>query len=119
MKAALDQSIKDGTDDIVICVLQFALWQELMYLIYVMMVYIDGIYCMFLLGEFGLSDRAATWGNLMNCFQVLATVQEIVEKSAASYQSVVRKNAQIESLKLKMTRETFHRPMKISSCWKY
>nr|CAG8484735.1 15179_t:CDS:2 [Entrophospora candida] len=32
--------------------------------VYVLDLCYDGIYCMFLLGEFCLPDRAATWGNL-------------------------------------------------------
>ncbi|CAG8776274.1 24401_t:CDS:2, partial [Cetraspora pellucida] len=43
---------------------------------YVIDLLYDGIYRLILIGEFRFPEDPTTWGTLMNCFQVMVTIQE-------------------------------------------
>ncbi|RIB02831.1 hypothetical protein C2G38_2149812 [Gigaspora rosea] len=74
---------------------------------YIIDLHYEGVYRMILIGEFKFPEDPTTWGSLMSCFQILATVQEdLVNKGAIKYQYATRKGSnqefhQIKNLKRK------------------
>ncbi|CAG8634169.1 8224_t:CDS:10 [Ambispora leptoticha] len=108
MKNALDKSIGDGVDDLVICGIQ------IIGRAYVMDLRFDGIYRMILIGEFELPKAATSWCTILGCYRVLATIRDIVNEEAAHYQLVTRSQIdEMASKKVKWTKPQFHSPMKI------
>lgn len=111
MKCALDKSIEDGVDDVVICGLQII---GFLGMGYVMDLRYDGIYRMILIGGFELPKSSTSWGTVLKCYQVLNTIRVIVNNGATRYQSAIRKNSkQTESDNMKMVKPMFHCPSKI------
>ncbi|KAF0472440.1 hypothetical protein F8M41_025012 [Gigaspora margarita] len=90
MRATLDKSLNDGVDIvIVICGLHVIGYIGRCYVIDLLY---DGIYRLILIGEFRFPEDPTTWETLMNCFQVMATVQDLVNKEATKYQNLIQKN---------------------------
>ncbi|CAG8464075.1 13919_t:CDS:10 [Gigaspora rosea] len=92
IRASLDKSLEDGVDLIVNYMLLVS----------------EGVYQMILLGEFKFPKDPTTWGSLMSCFQILATIQDLVNKWAIKYQYATRKgsNQEIPS-NIKLKRKCF------------
>ncbi|GES85296.1 hypothetical protein GLOIN_2v1739297 [Rhizophagus clarus] len=111
MKCAIDKSIKDGADDLVICGMQV-----IGYLgrAYVMDLRFEGIYRMILIGEFELPRGSTSWGTALQCYQVLNIIRVIVNNGATSYQTAIRKNKQSKSSL--MIKPMFHSPTKVQKC---
>jgi hypothetical protein len=111
MRCALDKSIKDNVYDLIICGLQVI---GFLGRAYVMDLQFDGIYRMFLIGEFELPKNYTSWGTVLQCYQIMNTIRVIVNNGAAQYQSVIRMpNNQTKPEKIKMTEPMFHSPMKV------
>ncbi|CAG8674827.1 4272_t:CDS:10 [Cetraspora pellucida] len=83
MRASLDKSLDDGVD-IVICGL------HVIGKCYVIDLLYDWIYHLILIGEFRFPEDS-TWRILMNCFQVIVTIQDLVNRGATKYQNLIRK----------------------------
>ncbi|RIB13925.1 hypothetical protein C2G38_2040592 [Gigaspora rosea] len=75
---------------------------------YIINFHYEGVYQMILLGEFKFPKDPTTWGSLMSCFQILATIQDLVNKWAIKYQYATRKgsNQEIPS-NIKLKRKCF------------
>ncbi|CAG8825534.1 31978_t:CDS:2, partial [Gigaspora margarita] len=87
MRASLDKSLEDGVD-LIICGLH-------------------------VIGEFKFPEDQTTWGSLMSCFQILATIQVLVNKRAIKYQFATRKGSNPEILSnIKFKKKMFHPPIK-------
>ncbi|CAG8834481.1 19900_t:CDS:2, partial [Gigaspora margarita] len=71
MKCAIDKSIEDGIDDLVICGLQIIGFLGRSYVIDLRY---DGIYRMILIGEFELPRSTGSWG-ILKCYQILNTIR--------------------------------------------
>ncbi|CAG8479979.1 3884_t:CDS:10 [Acaulospora morrowiae] len=100
MKNALDKSIKDGIDDLVICGLQVI---GFVGRAYVMDLRFEGIYRMILIGEFELPRGFTSWGSVLRCYRVLNTIRVMVNNMATLYQSAIRMNIkQTQSEKIKL-----------------
>lgn len=114
MKNALDKSIEDGVEDLVVCGLQV---DGFLGRGYVMDLLFDGIYRMILLGEFELPAGATSWGTILGCYQVLSAIKNIVDTNATRYQSAIRQirqdTTQTKAKRAKMTKTMFHSPMKV------
>ncbi|KAG9293426.1 hypothetical protein G9A89_009150 [Geosiphon pyriformis] len=111
MKNALDKSIEDGVNDMIICGFQII---GFLGRAYVMDLLFDGVYRMLMIGEFRLPEGYTSWGTILGCYQILNTIKVIVDKGAVHYQSAIRKNVnQTKSEKIKMIKPMFHSPMKV------
>ncbi|CAI2190111.1 20561_t:CDS:10 [Funneliformis geosporum] len=114
MRASKDKLLKEGVDLIVSGLHVIGYIGRC----YVMDLPYDGIYRMALIGEFIFPESPTTWGTLMNVFQVMATVQDLVNKEATKYQSFTRSRTtqtiSTNSQKLKIKDMMFfHSPMKV------
>jgi len=108
MKCAIDKSIKDGADDLVICGMQII---GFLGRAYVMDLRSEGVYRMILIGEFELPRGSTSWGTVLQCYQVLNIIRVIVNNGATSYQTAIRMNKQSKSKM--MIKPMFHSPMKV------
>ncbi|CAG8718940.1 18194_t:CDS:2, partial [Gigaspora rosea] len=102
MKNNANKSLEDGVD-LIICGLHVIGFLGRCYIIDL---HYEGVYRMILIGEFKFPEDPTTWGSLMSCFQILATVQDLVNKGAIKYQYATRKGSnqefhQIKNLKRK------------------
>ncbi|CAB4461141.1 unnamed protein product [Rhizophagus irregularis] len=114
MKCAIDKSIKDGADDLVICGMQVI---GFLGRAYAMDLRFEGIYRMILIGEFELPRGSTSWGTALQCYQVLNTIRVIVNKGATSYQTAIRMNKKSKSRM--MIKPMFHSPTKVQKCKQY
>ncbi|CAG8696463.1 15708_t:CDS:2, partial [Acaulospora morrowiae] len=73
----------------------------------------DGLYRMILVGEFRFPEDPTTWGTLMNYFQVMATMQSLVNEGATKYQYARKGSKQEDPANLKFKKSMFHFPMKV------
>ncbi|CAG8550699.1 16089_t:CDS:10 [Acaulospora colombiana] len=111
MKRALDKSIKDGVDDLVICGLQVI---GFIGRAYVMDLRFEGVYRMIFIGEFELPRGSASWSTVLRCYRVMNTIRVIVNDMATLYQPAIRMNIkQTKSEKIKLTKPMFHSPMEV------
>ncbi|KAF0550449.1 hypothetical protein F8M41_024426 [Gigaspora margarita] len=110
MRASLDKSLEDGVD-LIICELHVIVFFGRCYIIDL---HYEGVYRMILLREFKFPEDQTTWGSLMSCFQILATIQDLVNKRAIKYQFTTRKvsNQEIPS-NIKFKKKMFHPPIKV------
>ncbi|RHZ56134.1 hypothetical protein Glove_406g14 [Diversispora epigaea] len=109
MRASLDKSLEDGVD-LVICGLHvFGYFGRC----YIIDLRYDGIYRMTLVGEFRFPEEPTTWGTLMGCFQVMATMRNLVNKGATKYQSTRKGSKQEIPTNSKFKKSMFHFPMKV------
>ncbi|CAG8726777.1 3151_t:CDS:10, partial [Funneliformis caledonium] len=107
MKSAIDKSIKDGADDLVICGMQII---GFLGRAYVMDLRFEGVYRMILIGEFELPRGSTSWGTVLQCYQVLSIIRAIVNDGATSYQTAIRMKNQSKSKM--MIKPMFHSPIK-------
>ncbi|CAB5202857.1 unnamed protein product [Rhizophagus irregularis] len=114
MKCAIDKSIKNGADDLVICGMQVI---GFLGRAYAMDLRFEGIYRMILIGEFELPRGSTSWGTALQCYQVLNTIRVIVNKGATSYQTAIRMNKKSKSRM--MIKPMFHSPTKVQKCKQY
>ncbi|CAG8656398.1 3598_t:CDS:10, partial [Ambispora gerdemannii] len=108
MRASLDKSLENGVD-LVICGLHVFGYLGRCYIIDLRY---DGIYRMILVGEFRFPEDPTTWGTLMGCFQVMATMQNLVNEGATKYQYTRKGSKQEIPINLKFKKSMFHFPMK-------
>jgi hypothetical protein len=108
MKSAIDKSIKDGADDLVICGMQII---GFLVRAYVMDLRFEGVYRMILIGEFELPRGSTSWGTVLHCYQVMSIIRAIVNDGATSYQTAIRMKNQSKSKM--MIKPMFHSPIKV------
>ncbi|RGB40949.1 hypothetical protein C1646_811016 [Rhizophagus diaphanus] len=87
MKCAIDKSIKDGADDLVICGMQVI---GFLGRAYVMDLRFEGIYCMILIGEFELSMGSTSWASYPNsAISLIQVLKRLKEEGVKEYGAVM------------------------------